>query len=73
MADAPRAGDALDAALLLAQFIADLGSGKVNLYAGPLEFQDGAVFVQAGSTATDKDIWFCPQLLRGMDGASASK
>lgn len=68
-------GDALapEARKALAQFIADLGSGKVNLYAGPLEYQDGAVFVQAGSTATDKAIWFCPQLLRGMDGASASK
>ena len=52
----------LHAKKALAQFIADLGSGKVNLYAGPLEYQDGAVFVQAGSTATDKDIWFCPQL-----------
>ena len=68
-------GDALapEARKALNQFIADLGSGKINLYAGPLEYQDGAVFVQAGSVATDKDIWFCPQLLRGMDGASASK
>lgn len=57
----------------LDQFIADLGSGKVNLYAGPLEYQDGTVFVKAGQTATDKDIWFAPQLLRGMEGASASK
>lgn len=57
----------------LDQFVADLGSGKVNLYAGPLEYQDGTVFVKAGQTATDKDIWFCPQLLRGMEGASASK
>ncbi|MHC1790656.1 BMP family lipoprotein [Solidesulfovibrio sp.] len=68
-------GDALspEARKALAQFIADLGTGKVNLYAGPLQYQDGAAFVQAGSVATDKDIWFCPQLLRGMEGASASK
>ena len=68
-------GDALspEAKKALAQFIADLGTGKVNLYAGPLQYQDGTTFVQAGSVATDKDIWFCPQLLRGMEGASASK
>ncbi|KHK02378.1 BMP family lipoprotein [Desulfovibrio sp. TomC] len=63
----PEAKKALD------QFIADLGTGKVNLYAGPLQYQDGTTFVQAGSVATDKDIWFCPQLLRGIEGASASK
>ncbi|MFP5259140.1 MAG: BMP family protein [Acidobacteriota bacterium] len=63
----PEAKKALD------QFIADLGTGKVNLYAGPLQYQDGTTFVQAGSVATDKAIWFCPQLLRGMEGASASK
>ncbi|OLN25870.1 hypothetical protein DVDV_3036 [Desulfovibrio sp. DV] len=68
-------GDALspEAKKALDQFIADLGTGKVNLYAGPLQYQDGTTFVQAGSVATDKDIWFCPQLLRGMEGASASK
>jgi simple sugar transport system substrate-binding protein len=68
-------GDALspEAKKALARFIADLGTGTVNLYAGPLQYQDGAAFVQAGSVATDKDIWFCPQLLRGMEGASASK
>ncbi|WP_428564350.1 MAG: BMP family lipoprotein [Solidesulfovibrio sp. DCME] len=57
----------------LDQFVADLGSGKVNLFAGPLAYQDGTVFVPAGRTATDKELWFCPQLLKGMEGASASK
>ena len=57
----------------LDQFTADLGSGKVNLFAGPLTYQDGTVFVPAGHTATDKELWFCPQLLHGMEGASASK
>jgi simple sugar transport system substrate-binding protein len=57
----------------LDRFVADLGSGKVDLYAGPLTYQDGTVFVKAGQKATDKEIWFCPQLLHGMDGASASK
>ncbi len=68
-------GDALspEARKALAAFVADLGAGKVNLYAGPLEYQDGSVFVRPGQTPSDKDIWFCPQLLRGMEGASASK
>jgi simple sugar transport system substrate-binding protein len=68
-------GDALsaEAKKALAQFVADLGSGKVDLYAGPIEYQDGTSFVKAGQKAADKDIWFCPQLLRGMEGASASK
>ncbi len=57
----------------LDQFIADLGSGKVDLYAGPLNYQDGTPFVKAGQKPSDKDIWFCPQLLQGMEGASASK
>ncbi len=57
----------------LDQFTADLGSGKVDLFAGPLTYQDGTVFVPAGRTATDKELWFCPQLLKGMEGASASK
>jgi len=57
----------------LETFVADLGSGKVDLYAGPLAYQDGAVFVPAGRTPTDKELWFCPQLLKGMDGASAAK
>ena len=50
----------------LETFVADLGSGKVDLYAGPLAYQDGAVFVPAGRTPTDKELWFCPQLLKGM-------
>ena len=68
-------GDALsaDAKKALAQFVTDLGAGKINLYAGPIEYQDGTNFVKVGATATDRDIWFCPQLLKGMEGASASK
>jgi simple sugar transport system substrate-binding protein len=63
----PGAGKALD------RYAADLASGKVNPYAGPMEYQDGMIFVNAGHTATDKELWYCPQLLRGMTGASASK
>ena len=67
------AGLSTEAKTALARFVADLDAGKVDLYAGPLDYQDGSLFVGAGKTATDKDLWFCSQLLKGMDGASASK
>jgi simple sugar transport system substrate-binding protein len=54
-------------------FTAALGAGAVDLYAGPLDYQDGTVFVPAGRTATDRELWFCPQLLSGMQGKSAAK
>ena len=57
----------------LATFTADLASGKRDLYYGPLTYQNGDTFVPAGRTATDKELWFCPQLLSGMEGASAAK
>ncbi|MEJ2038954.1 MAG: hypothetical protein P8X55_08480, partial [Desulfosarcinaceae bacterium] len=57
----------------LDQFIAGLGSGKVNLFKGPLNYQDGSVFLKAGQTASDKQIWYLPQLLQGMEGQSSTK
>ncbi len=54
-------------------FIADMGSGKVNLFKGPLFYQDGSVFVKPGETASDTQIWYMKQLLQGMDGQSSSK
>ncbi len=60
-------GKALDA------FVKDLGSGKVDLFKGPLKYQDGKVFVKAGETADDKKIWYMEQLLEGMEGNSSQK
>ncbi len=62
-----KAGKALDI------FTAALGAGGLDLYAGPLFYQDGTEFVPAGRTATDRELWYCPQLLRGMQGASGAK
>jgi simple sugar transport system substrate-binding protein len=56
----------------LARYVADLASGKLDPYAGPLEFMDGTTFVAAGKTPTDKELWFCSKLLRGMEGVSAA-
>lgn len=59
-----------DSATALAAFVKALGDGSVNLFSGPLNFQDKTVFLKAGEKATDKQIWNLPQLLEGMQGAS---
>ncbi len=63
----PETQKALDA------FVNDLGAGKVNLFKGPLYYQDGSVFVKESETAADKQIWYMGQLLKGMDGQSSAK
>jgi simple sugar transport system substrate-binding protein len=42
----------------------------VNLFVGPLNFQDGSVYLKDGEKATDDQIWYMSQLLQGMEGAS---
>ncbi len=59
-----------DSATALAAFVKGLGDGSVNLFSGPLNFQDKTVFLKAGEKATDEQIWNLPQLLEGMQGAS---
>ncbi|MBC7234561.1 MAG: BMP family ABC transporter substrate-binding protein, partial [Chloroflexi bacterium] len=51
-------------------YIRDLGSEKVKLFVGPLYLQDGTAYLSAGQVATPEQIWYLPQLLRGMEGAS---
>ena len=51
-------------------FIESLASGDVNVWTGPISLQDGSEYVPAGSTATDDQIWYLPQLLLGMIGSS---
>ncbi len=57
----------------LKAFQADLGTGKVQLFRGPLHYQDGSVFLKAGEVATDKQIWYSEQLLEGMHGQSSAQ
>ena len=57
----------------LDKFTRDLGVGKINLFKGPLNYQDGTPFVNANQTASDKQIWYMKQLLQGMDGKSIAK
>ena len=59
-------------ATTLSQFISGLGDGTITLFQGPLNWQDGSVYLSAGQTATDAQIWYTPQLLQGISGASKS-
>jgi simple sugar transport system substrate-binding protein len=61
-----------EASAQIDQFIAELAGG-LNLWTGPLNFQDGSQFLGAGETATDQQIWYLPQLLEGMEGQSVSE
>jgi len=51
-------------------FIQGLADGSINLFTGPLNFQDGSVYLDDGEVATDLQIWYFPQLLEGMEGPS---
>lgn len=53
----------------LDQFISVLASGQ-SLWKGPLEYQDGTVFLAGGETATTEQIWYQTQLLKGISGKS---
>jgi len=65
-------GLAADDAATLDTFIAGLADGSINLFTGPLNFQDGSPFLADGEVATDQQVWYLDQLLEGIDGASSS-
>ena len=54
----------------LETFVAGLGDGSIELWAGPMNYQDGTEFLAAGEVATPEEIWYLEQLLEGMIGAS---
>ncbi|MEJ2486143.1 MAG: BMP family ABC transporter substrate-binding protein [Anaerolineales bacterium] len=54
----------------LEEFIAGLASGDLDVWAGPINLQDGTEFVAAGESPTYQEIWYLPQLLEGMEGPS---
>ncbi len=58
-----------DAEAMLQQFIDELAGG-LNLWEGPLNFQDGTTFLAEGETATEVEIWYLPQLIEGIEGRS---
>lgn len=52
-------------------FIQRLADGSIKLFVGPLNFQDGSVYLEPGKVADEKQIWYMPQLLEGIEGQSA--
>ncbi|KPL84392.1 lipoprotein [Thermanaerothrix daxensis] len=61
-----------DASAQVDKFISELAAG-LNLWKGPLNFQDGTPFLKEGEVATDLQVWYLPQLLEGMEGQSVSE
>ena len=57
----------------LDEFIAGLADGSINLWTGPLNYQDGSEFLADGDTASDLQIWYTTQLLQGIEGASSAE
>jgi simple sugar transport system substrate-binding protein len=53
-------------------FIKELRYG-LNLWTGPIELQDGTVYLAGGVVASDLQVWYLPQLLKGMEGQSVSE
>ncbi len=70
---APGAAMAADSREKLDAFIGLLGSGALKLFKGPLNYQDGSVFLKDGEVASDSQIWYLQQLLAGMEGQSSAK
>jgi simple sugar transport system substrate-binding protein len=64
-------GDGLDDTADLDKFIAGLADGSINLFTGPLNYQDGSTYLADGEEATDFQIWYTEQLLEGITGASS--
>ncbi|MEJ2658239.1 MAG: BMP family ABC transporter substrate-binding protein [Desulfobacterales bacterium] len=63
----------LSAKAALDTFVKDLGAGRAVLFKGPLYYQDGSLFLKDGEIASDQQIWYMKQLLKGMSGQSGVK
>lgn len=65
----------------LAEFTAEVAAyatdeaniNTIFLWQGPLNLQDGTVLAAEGEAVDPFDVWYLPQLLEGMDGASTSE
>jgi simple sugar transport system substrate-binding protein len=51
----------------------EFGLTSIALWEGPLNLQDGTEMVGPGQMAEPLDVWYLPQLLEGMVGASTSE
>jgi len=66
-------GLSAEAKAKLDAFVAGLGTHTINLFTGPLNYQDGTPFLKDGETASDEQVWSLQQLLQGMEGQSSAK
>ena len=57
----------------LDNFIKNLATGEAQLFKGPLDYQDGSPFLTTGKVASDEQVWYMKQLLKGMIGQSKAK
>ncbi len=62
-----------EAETALDRFIRALGAKEMVLFRGPLHYQDGSVFIKEGEVASDEQIWYMKQLLKGMEGQSSAQ
>ncbi len=53
----------------LETFTAGLADGSIQLFEGPLNWQDGTPWLGDGEVATDFQIWYSEQCLEGITGA----
>lgn len=65
----PGPGLSEEGAEIVGQFTDELAAG-LNIWTGPLNFQDGSEYLAEGEEATLTEIWYLPQLLEGMEGDS---
>jgi simple sugar transport system substrate-binding protein len=54
----------------LDEFIDGLAKGDIELFVGPLNYQDGSTYLADGEKVTDHKLWYTKQLLDGVVGAS---
>ncbi len=47
-----------------------LAGGDIELFVGPLNYQDGSEYLADGEKVTDNKLWYTKQLLEGIAGAS---
>ncbi|XWX05084.1 BMP family ABC transporter substrate-binding protein [Aggregatilineales bacterium SYSU G02658] len=64
-----RLPDLINFAEKMAEFM-NSTEDEIFLWTGPLNYQDGSVLAEDGEPVELLDIWFLPQLLEGMLGAS---
>ena len=57
-----------DNAASLDTFIGGLADGSIDLFTGPLNWQDGTAWLADGEVATLNQIWYSEQCLEGIEG-----